>query len=113
MNGRNLIHPWRGHLVYGPPPQMAFGFGHDFRPKTIRIVQSYSGAPVCDLFGTDKNALINGALVRQAPIMAGALYEASDRLARAKHQNAVALRQVILNALRGLDEPLVDELPIE
>jgi hypothetical protein len=41
--------------------------------------------------------------------MAKALQDAENRLRAAKHPNAVALRQMIHSALRGLEEPLTDE----
>ena len=48
-------------------------------------------------------------MVRQAPVFFEACQQAVSRLRRAKHPNAIGLREVILGALAGMEFPCSDE----
>ena len=104
--------PWRCHVSMGEARQVTFKFGHDFREKKLWIVERTTGCKIAELDTvglTPKELEIAARLIRQAPIMGNALIEAETRLWHATHPNAVKLRRMIHDALRGLEEPLTDE----
>jgi hypothetical protein len=91
--------------------EVTFKFGHDFAPRELWIVDVQSGRRMAriapDLAANETEEV--GRLVRQAPVLHDACCQAVGRLARAKHPNAVALRELILGALAGMELPCSDE----
>ncbi len=57
---------------------------------------------------TEKELELCARVIRSAPVLTKTLQEAESRLWQATHPNAVKLRQMIHNALRGLEEPIID-----
>jgi hypothetical protein len=107
------LRTWKCHVARGEGHQVTFAFGHDFRVFKLLIVERGTGRQICQLSTenglTEKEVELCARVIRQAPVMAKALQDAENRLRAAKHPNAVALRQMIHSALRGLEEPLTDE----
>jgi hypothetical protein len=107
------MQPWKCHVRRGEAHQVTFKFSHDFREIRLCIVERGSGREICQLNTysglTPKEVEQCARIIRQAPVMVTALQDAARRLYPAKHPNAVALRQMIYSALRGLEEPLTDE----
>jgi hypothetical protein len=98
--------------VRGEARQVTFGFGHDFRVQKLWIVEVGTGKKIAELSTesglTDKELELCARVIRSAPVMTKAMTEAESRLRHAKHPNAVKLRQMIHDALRGLEEPIFD-----
>jgi hypothetical protein len=57
---------------------------------------------------TDKELELCARVIRSAPVTTKALKEAENRLWHATHPNAVKLRWMIHDALKGLEEPIFD-----
>ena len=107
------LHRWKCHVIRGEARQVTFKFGHDFRVQKLWIVEVGSGRKVAELSTesglTDKELELCARVIRSAPVTTKALREAESRLWHATHPNAVRLRQMIHDALRGLEEPISDE----
>jgi hypothetical protein len=104
--------PWDCHTFMGEARQVTFKFGHDFRERKLWIVERGTGRKIAELATdilTAQELDLSARLIRSAPMLGNALFEAQSRLWRAKHPNAVRLRQLIADALRGLEEPISDE----
>ena len=102
---------WQCVVHRGEAREVTFKFGHDFAPRELCIIDVASGRTVAriapDLSPPDAERV--GRLVRQAPVLHDACCHAVGRLARARHPNAVALRELILGALAGMELPCDDE----
>ena len=104
--------PWQCHSLMGEARQVTFKFGHDFRQRKLLIVERRTGRKIAEMATdilTARELDQTARLIRSAPIMGNVLFETQNRLWRAKHPNAVKLRQLISDALRGLEEPLTDK----
>jgi len=103
---------WKCHLVRGESRQVTFGFGHDFRVQKLWIVEVGTGKRIAELSTdsglTDSELELCARVIRNAPIMAKTLEEAESRLWKATHPNAIKLRRLIHDALRGMEEPIFD-----
>jgi hypothetical protein len=102
---------WHSVYIRGEARQVTFKFGHDFAPRELWIVDVTSGRRIAriapDLSPRDAERV--GRLVRQVPVLHDVCCQAVGRLARARHPNAVALRELILGALAGMELPCSDE----
>ena len=107
------LHRWKCHVIRGEARQVTFKFGHDFRVQKLWIVEVGTGRKIAELSTesglTDKELELCARVIRNAPVTTKALREAESRLRHATHPNAVRLRQMIHDAMRGLEEPLFDE----
>jgi hypothetical protein len=102
---------WRSVVLRGEPKQVKFGFGHDFRDRELWIVDAGSGRRIALIASelSPSESEIVGRMVRQTPVLAEACKDAVQRLSKAKHPNAVKLREMILGALAGMELPCSDE----
>jgi len=85
-----------------------WAFGHDLRIANVRIVDHTTGKDICEMIGNDRSAELAGRIVRSSPVFARTMIEAESRLSRARHPNAVSLRDLIRAALSTLEPPLID-----
>jgi hypothetical protein len=81
------------------------------RRKGVRLLNPTKELDLTTGHGmTGKEVELCSRVIRQAPVMMKALQDAENRSWAATHPNAVALRKMIHSALRGLEEPLSDDL---
>ena len=103
---------WKCHIRRGAPVQVQWGFGHDFSIQKLWIVEIGTGKRIAELSTdsglTQKEVELCARVIRHAPIMLKTLNECECRLNHATHPNAVKMRRLIHDALRGMEQPIID-----